>query len=161
MIVSTPVEAHISHPQEAAEHSHTADETQTHNPLRVPSPAEDSHTPRPQTGSGESVTREQARDRRHDHSLPLPSTTLTAQQLPPIPKYTGETTDVGGETIQDWLEQLDMVATVCHWDQPTKLVNLVTRLRGQAFAFYRTCTPDQRGSYEALKTELLKRFTPV
>ena len=69
--------------------------------------------------------------------------------------------DADGETIQDWLEQLDMVATVCHWDQPTKLVNLVTRLRGQAFAFYRTCTPEQRGSYKALKAELLMRFTPV
>ena len=63
--------------------------------------------------------------------------------------------DADGETIQDWLEQLDMVATVCHWDQPTKLVNLVTRLRGQAFAFYRTCTPEQRGSYKALKAEVV------
>ena len=59
---STPNEANLSHPQETSEHSNTADETQTHTPpLQVPSPAEDSHTPRPQTGSGESVTREQTR----------------------------------------------------------------------------------------------------
>lgn len=54
-----------------------------------------------------------------------------------------------------------MVAAICHWDDQAKLVNLVTRLRGQAYAFYRSCTAQQRASYQALVVELTKRFTPV
>ena len=69
--------------------------------------------------------------------------------------------DHDGETVRDWIEQLEMVASICHWDQPTKLVNLVTQLRGQAYAFYRTCLQEQRNNYESLTHELLKRFTPV
>jgi hypothetical protein len=33
-----------------------------------------------------------------------------------------------GETVGESLEQLELVAVACHWDEPTKLVNLVTRL---------------------------------
>jgi len=40
-------------------------------------------------------------------------------------------------------------------------VNLVTRVRGQAYAFYRSCTALQRASYQALVAELTTRFTPV
>ena len=53
------------------------------------------------------------------------------------------------------------MASVCQWDDRAKLINLTTRLKGQAFAFFRTCTPQQRGSYGDLKAQLQKRFTPV
>lgn len=56
-----------------------------------------------------------------------------------------------------------MVATICRWDDQAKLVNLVMRLRGQAYAFFRSCTPQdlhslfyraypraQQGSLEAV-----------
>ena len=65
------------------------------------------------------------------------------------------------ETFAEWLEQLELVAVACHWDEPTKLVNLVTRLKGQAFAFYRSCNATQRTQHPALVAELKKRFTPV
>ena len=39
------------------------------------------------------------------------SQALLAQQLPPIPKFTGEECQQGGETIEDWKEQFEMVAT--------------------------------------------------
>ena len=48
-----------------------------------------------------------------------------------------------------------------HWDAQAQLVNLTTRLRGQSYAFYRACSPQQRSNYEALKAELLTQFTPV
>ena len=54
-----------------------------------------------------------------------------------------------------------MVATVCGWSEPAKLVNLTTWLKGQAFVFYRSCTSQQRTSYSSLVAELSKRFTPV
>jgi len=54
-----------------------------------------------------------------------------------------------------------VVAAICHWDDQAKLVNLVTWLRGQAFAFHRSCTAQQQASYQALVAELTKRFTPV
>ena len=41
------------------------------------------------------------------------------------------------------------------------MVNLITRLRGQAYAFYRSCTVAQRRDYNILMPELEKRFTPV
>ena len=40
-------------------------------------------------------------------------------------------------------------------------MNLVTRLRGEAYSFYNSCSPQQRGSYEALVEAFKKRFTPV
>ena len=89
------------------------------------------------------------------------STALLAQQLPPLSKFNGETSSRDTETCREWLEQFQMVAEVCRWDGPTKLVNLVTRLSGQAYAFHKSCTPQERGSYEALAAALTNRFTPV
>ena len=86
---------------------------------------------------------------------------LLAQQMPPLPKFSGEDRDVAGETFRDWIEQFEMVATVCGWSEPAKLVNLTTRLKGQAFVFYRSCTSQQRTSYSSLVAELSKQFTPV
>ena len=89
------------------------------------------------------------------------STALLAQQLPPIGKFSGESSLVDGETFEAWREQFEMVASVSHWDPQTKLVNLTTRLKGQAYTFYRSCAPHQRSSYDLLVAELMKRFTPV
>ena len=82
------------------------------------------------------------------------------QQLPPLNKFSGDG-DSSGETIEEWLEQFELVAAVARWDQSAKLANLVTRLKGPAFAFFRSCPIDQRRSYHILITELKKRFTPV
>ena len=94
-----------------------------------------------------------------------PSDTLTmallAQQLPPLPNFTGDNLDADGESFEDWLERLELVATTCHWNDQTKLVNIATRLRGSASCFYRSCPPHQRASYSALASALKQRFTPV
>ena len=82
------------------------------------------------------------------------SQALLAQQLPPLPKYTGKEQSQG-ETFQDWLEQFELVASLGEWDEKTKLVNLVTRLRGQAYAFYRSCTLQQRACYATLVAEFM------
>ena len=66
------------------------------------------------------------------------SSVLLAQQLPPLPKFSGESD--GREsvigTFQEWLEQFEMIANVCDWSPQSKLVNLITRLQGQAYAFF-------------------------
>ena len=95
------------------------------------------------------------------------ATALLAQQLPPLSTFSGETTgnadgaDAGQRRVEDWLEQFEMVATMCKWDEAAKLANLATRLRGQAFTFYRSCSSQQRTRYSTLVAELKKRFTPV
>ena len=89
------------------------------------------------------------------------STALLAQQLPPIGKFNGETNIGEGETFEAWHEQFEMVAAISHWDAQAKLVNLTTRLKGQAYTFYRSCTVQQRASYELLVAELTQRFKPV
>ena len=75
-----------------------------------------------------------------DNTFPVCSepitTALLAQQLPPLPKFSGERNDGDMETFQDWLEQFGMIANVCGWSPQVKLVNLVTRLCGQAYAFF-------------------------
>ena len=86
---------------------------------------------------------------------------LLAQQLPSLPKFSGEMNDGDMDTFQDWFEQFEMIASVCGWSTQTKPVNLVTRLRGQAYAFFRSCTTQQKTSYALLVAELHKRFTPV
>jgi len=58
----------------------------------------------------------------------LTSAALLAQQLPPLPKFTGESHGEDGETFQDWKVQFEMVASICKWDPQMKLANLVTRL---------------------------------
>ena len=54
------------------------------------------------------------------------STALLAQQLPPIGKFSGESSLADGETFEAWRGQFEMVASVSHWDPQTKLVNLTT-----------------------------------
>lgn len=89
------------------------------------------------------------------------STALLAQQLPPIGNFSGEMSLADGETFEAWREQFEMVASVSRWGPQAKLVNLTTRLKGQAYTFYRSCTPLQRASYDLLVDELTKRFTLV
>ena len=59
----------------------------------------------------------------------------------------------------EWLERIELVAGMCEWDNQAKLVNIVTRLRGEAYRFYRSCTHQQWATYTALTAKL--RFTPV
>ena len=59
------------------------------------------------------------------------------------------------------VEQFELVAEACQWDEKTKLVNLTMQLRGLAYSFYRTCKPEQRQDFDQLKGALSKRFTPV
>ena len=87
---------------------------------------------------------------------------VLAQQLPPLPKFSGGEVNNGGmDTFQDWLEQFEMIANVCGWSPQARLVNLVTRLEGQAYAFFRSCTTQQKTSCALLVAELHKRFTPI
>ena len=73
---------------------------------------------------------------------------LLAQQLPSLPNFNGKNVEGDGESFSDWLERLELVATACKWDNQAKLVNVATRLRGTASRFYRSCTPQQRSSYD-------------
>ena len=41
-------------------------------------------------------------------------------------------------------EQFEMIANVCGWSPQARLVNLVTRLEGQAYAFFRPCTTQKK-----------------
>ena len=79
-------------------------------------------------------------------------------QVLPVSKYSG---NADSEPFEEWLEQLELVASICNWEGQTKLANLVTRLQGQAYSFYRTCSAQQRTSYDALKDALSRRFKPV
>ena len=89
------------------------------------------------------------------------SLALLAQQIPPLPKFNGDNLGEEGESFSKWIEQLELIAGTCQWSDQAKLVNLVTRIRGQAYSFYRSCTPDQRASYGTLVAALKERFTPV
>ena len=75
--------------------------------------------------------------------------------------FSEDVPDVEGESFPDWKEQFKLVAEACCWTDQSKLVNLITRLRGQAYSYYRSCTPEQRSSYPLLVKALEERFTPV
>ena len=68
---------------------------------------------------------------------------MPGQQLPPINKFSREDADGEGESYEDWIEQFEAVANMYQWDMQARLVNLTTRLQGQAYSFYRTCSPQQ------------------
>ena len=78
-----------------------------------------------------------------------------------IGKFAGENESEAGEHFTYWIEQFELVASVCHWYDHTKLVNLTTRLRDQAFAFYQSCSTQQRNDYTTLVSEPKKCFTPA
>ena len=83
-----------------------------------------------------------------------------ANLLPQIPNFNGsEQRD--GETIQDWMEHFESVATLAGWSDHFKLVHLTSALRGSARSFFPSCTPAQKSNYQLLVAELKKRFTPV
>ena len=86
------------------------------------------------------------------------SAALLAQQLPPLSKFSGNTDD---ESFQEWIAQFELVAEVCQWKSQGKLIHLTTRLRGEAFSFYRSCSKSQKADYDQLVKELKQRFTPV
>ncbi len=85
---------------------------------------------------------------------------LANATLPQIPRFTGEESQ-DGELFQDWHERFESVASLAGWDGHGKLVHLTTRLRGAAYSFFRSCSAEQRSSYELLVEALKKRFTPV
>ena len=72
--------------------------------------------------------------------------TASLQQIPDVPKFAGVMAP-GSETIEDWIDQLEIVAVAFEWDEKTKLAHLVSQLKGAALAFYRTCTTDQKHTY--------------
>lgn len=76
----------------------------------------------------------------------LPNTMHTSQVLP-LSKFSGNNDN---EMFREWHEQFELVATVCGWNSQSKLANLATRLQGQDYALYCTCTVQQRSSYESL-----------
>ena len=74
---------------------------------------------------------------------PAVEAALLAQQMPPIPNFSGDSIGKDGDTFVDWSEQFQLVAEACQWSDQVNLVNLATRLKGQAYAFYRSCSPAQ------------------
>ena len=88
------------------------------------------------------------------------STALLAQQLPPLPHFRGGDSS-SEESFQEWIGQFELVAEICRWSKQAKLIHLTTRLRGEAFSFFRSCTKHQKSNYDLLVAELKRQFTPV
>ena len=65
---------------------------------------------------------------------------LFGNQVPPVSKYSG---NADSEPFEEWLKQFELVASVRNWEGRAKLANLVTRLQGQAYSFYCTCSTQQ------------------
>ena len=86
---------------------------------------------------------------------------LLGQQVPPINKFSEEDMEGEGDTFLEWVEQFELIADMCGWNDQARLVNLTICLRGQVYAFYQTCTPKERSEYIQLKAKLAARFMPV
>ena len=91
----------------------------------------------------------------------MPSPYTATQELPPISKFSGDEKVDDNTTFPEWLKQFEMVANLAGWREQARLVNLTTRLKRSAYAFYRSCTPEQHGNYSAIVQELTKQFVPV
>ena len=83
-----------------------------------------------------------------------------AHQLPPLAPFRGDM-EADSETIDEWLERFATLAEECQWTPWAKLLHLTSRLEKQAYAFYRSCSPQKKASYDLLVVELRKRFSPV
>lgn len=47
------------------------------------------------------------------------STALLAQQLPALPNFSGENVHTDGESFSEWIERLELVASVGWWNDQT------------------------------------------
>ena len=83
---------------------------------------------------------------------------MLANQVPSLAAFSEE--DKDGITFGDWHEQFELVAGLCGWSDHVKLVNVATRLKGVAYAFYRSCTATQHASYQQMVELLTDSFTP-
>ena len=54
-----------------------------------------------------------------------------------------------------------MAAEVSGWEGKSKLAHLVTRLKGQALSYYRSCPSEEKTDYDKLIKALTTRFTRV
>ena len=79
-------------------------------------------------------------------------------QLQPLPKFTRDMSGEGG-TVVEWLEHFELIGTAYHWNESAKLVNLVTHLKGQTFAFYGSCDTRKQSDYPTLVQKLRNQFT--
>ena len=61
----------------------------------------------------------------------MPSATPAVHGIQ-VPLVSG---NVEAELFEKWLEQFELVSSVCNWKGCVKLVNLVTHLQGQAYSF--------------------------
>ena len=86
---------------------------------------------------------------------------VSEQKLPNISMYSGANIVDDDETIEDWLDQFELIADVFSWDDSTRLMHLTTHLKGNALAFYRSCSKTERRSYLWVRDALKKKFTPV
>ena len=50
---------------------------------------------------------------------------MLVQQVPGLENFLGEDVTSGGESIQDWLEQLELLAEAFEWDEWNKLIHLM------------------------------------
>lgn len=91
------------------------------------------------------------------------TSTSKPSDFPPLPNFTGDSrNECEVESFPEWLEQFEMMAeAACQWSQCTRLVNISMRLRGSAYSFYQSCSPDQRKTYDELVTTLSQRFSPI
>ena len=85
---------------------------------------------------------------------------LLAQQLPLLPKFSGGE-QAQEEPFKEWIAQFELMAEICGWGERAKLIHLATRLRGEAFVLYKSCSPQQKADYDLLVAELSQRFTPI
>ena len=85
---------------------------------------------------------------------------VSEQKLPNISMYSGANIVDDDETIEDWLDQFELIADVFSWDDSTRLMHLTTHLKGNALAFYRSCSKMEHHSYLWVR-DALKKFTPV
>ena len=77
-------------------------------------------------------------------TLPITPMNALSMSLLPLANFIGDRLEEDGETFEEWLERLELIAATCHWDEGVKLVNIATRLRGPALPFYRICSPQHQ-----------------
>ena len=67
---------------------------------------------------------------------------------------------IGDKSWDEWIYHFDSVATVCEWDDATKLKWLRVRLTGRAGTTFRRLPEATRGNFTQAVGALRKRFEP-
>lgn len=95
------------------------------------------------------------------HIMEAQAQAMAAQSVPPLRKFSGESTNTDEGSVDRWIEQFEERARVTGWNETQKLFQLKAHLEKMAEHTVRMLPSEEKISYDKVVCALKKRFCSV